>query len=551
MKVAEAIIRALEEENVEYVFGYPGGAMLPVYDALHTSSLKHILVRHEQGATHAAYGYAKATGRVGVCMATSGPGATNLVTGIANAYMDSIPLVVFTGQVPTTQVGTDSFQEVDTTGITMPIVKHSYLANKPAAVLNTVKQAFHLACSGRPGPVLIDLPRDVAESNIDYNYPEKVDLPGYKPTYKGHPNQITQAAKIIKEANRPLIYAGGGILASRAIEELQELAEKISAPVVNTLMGLSSFPSDHPLYLGMSGMHGTRFANMAVHNCDLLIALGVRFNDRVTGRRDTYAPHARIIHIDIDPAEIGKNVNAFLPIVGNVKEVLKELIPLLQKKQVEAWLKQVDEWKQSYPLKYSGGKGLHPQYIIENLCQLTGGRAVVVTDVGQHQMWAAQYFRFKAVNSFITSGGLGCMGFGLPASIGAQLGLPDRKVLLIAGDGGFQMTMSELGTMVEQKLPVKMFILNNCSLGMVRQLQKFYCDRRYTAVDFKFTPDFSRLAEVYGIKGYNIESRAELDAILPSVLEADEPVLVNCFISAEEDVLPMVPSGSSLTEAID
>jgi len=551
MTVAKAVIRALEEENVQYVFGYPGGAMLPLYDALHDSKIKHVLVRHEQGATHEAYGYAKITGRVGVCMATSGPGATNLVTGIANAYMDSIPMVLFTGQVPTTQVGTDSFQEVDITGITMPIVKHNFLVKDPNAVLETVKKAFHIASTGRPGPVLIDLPKDVAESKINYDYPESVELAGYKPTYKGHHNQITQAAKMIMESKRPVIYAGGGILTSGAVEELKKLAETISAPVVNTLTGLSSFPGDHPLFLGMLGLHGARYANLAVTNCDLLLALGARFDDRVTGRRDAFAPQANVIHIDIDPAEIGKNIRTHLPIVGDLKQVLGELIPLLEKKEVPEWLGQVREWVKKYPFKYERGDGFKPQYIIEKLQELTGGDAVVVTDVGQHQMWAAQYYRFKKPNSFITSGGLGCMGFGLPASIGAQLGAPGRKVLLVAGDGGFQMTMTELSTMVEQKLPVKMFILNNQSLGMVRQLQKFYCDGRYTAVDFEFIPDFSKLAEVYGIKGYNVKSKKELDEILPGVLESDSPVLVNCFISAEESVLPIVLAGSSIAEAVD
>jgi len=356
---------------------------------------------------------------------------------------------------------------------------------------------------------------------------------------------------MIMESKRPVIYAGGGVLTSVAAEELKALAETISAPVVNTLTGLSSFPGDHPLFMGMLGLHGARYANLAVTNCDLLVALGVRFDDRVTGRRDTFAPHASVIHVDIDPAEIGKNIRTHLPIVGDLKMVLQELIPLLKKKEVPEWLEQVREWKEKYPLKYEREDGLKPQYIIERLYELTGGEAVVVTDVGQHQMWTAQYYKFKKPNSFITSGGLGCMGFGLPASIGAQLGAPDRKVLMVAGDGGFQMTMTELGTMVEQKLPVKMFILNNCSLGMVRQLQKFYCSGRYTAVDFDFTPDFAKLAGVYGIKGYNVHSREELDEILPGILELEEPVLVNCFISAEESVLPMVLTGSSIAEAVD
>ncbi|HZK18181.1 MAG TPA: biosynthetic-type acetolactate synthase large subunit [Clostridia bacterium] len=555
ISAAEAIVRCLEDEKVELIFGYPGGAMLPVYDALYNTSVKHVLVRHEQGATHAANGYAMATGKVGVCMATSGPGATNLVTGIANAYMDSNPLVLFTGQVPTNVVGTDSFQEVDITGITMPVVKHNYLLKDPGEVLQTVKRAFHIASTGRPGPVLIDLPKDIASATVKYKIPENLELPGYKPTYKGHPAQIQQAAKQIMKSERPVIYAGGGIIISECSEELRTLAEMISAPVTTTLRGLGCFPGDHPLSVGMLGMHGTRYANKAVTNCDLLITLGARFDDRVTGKIAAFAPNAKVIHVDIDPAEIGKNIRSHLPIVGDLKHVLQTLLPLLKKKEETQWLEQVQEWKREFPLSYDregekNGK-VKPQYLVEQLCEATQGDAIVVTDVGQHQMWVAQYYKFKYPRSFVTSGGLGCMGFGLPASIGAQLGAPDRKVIAVAGDGGFQMTMTELGTLVEQKLPIKIFIFNNKSLGMVRQLQKFYCDERYVAVDFDFCPDFNKLADVYGIKNYLIENHDDVAKIIPEALDYPGAVLVNCIISAEEDVLPMVLTGSSIEDAVD
>ncbi|MEW6191889.1 MAG: biosynthetic-type acetolactate synthase large subunit [Bacillota bacterium] len=549
--VGEALIRCLEKEGVELVFGYPGGAILPVYDALYNAKkIKHVLVRHEQGAVHAANGYARATGRVGVCFATSGPGATNLVSGIATAYMDSIPVVLFTGQVPTSQVGTDAFQEVDITGITMPITKHNFLVKEPATVPAVVKKAFYLARSGRPGPVLIDLPRDVSSAMIRFSYPEKVELKGYKPTYRGHPTQIAQAAKLIAKANQPVILAGGGVISSGATPELVKLAETIAAPVACTLMGLGGFPGDHPLFLGMAGLHGTRYANLAITNADLLIGLGVRFADRVTGSPARFAPHAQIIHVDIDPAEIGKNVKPYLPIVGDVKQVLEALLPQVVKREGGEWLETVAGYKRDFPLTYNREEGFKPQYVIERLSSLTGGESIVVTDVGQHQMWVAQYYCFKYPRTLVTSGGLGCMGYGLPAAIGVKLGRPEKQVLLVSGDGSFQMMMPELGTLVEQGLDVKIFILNNRRLGMVRQLQEFYCDKRYSAVDFGFCPDFAALAGVYGIAGYTVETAAQFDGVVEDALAREGPVLVNCLIDPGENVLPMVLAGRGLDEAV-
>lgn len=548
--VAEALVRCLEQENVELVFGYPGGAILPVYDALHDSSIKHVLVRHEQGATHAADGYARVTGKVGVCLATSGPGATNLVTGIANAYMDSVPMVVITGQVPTSQVGTDAFQEVDITGITLPVTKHNYLVKDPKQLPGIVKKAFHIASTGRPGPVLIDLPKDVAQAKIKFKYPKNIELPGYKPTYKGHPSMVQQAARVLMESERPVIYAGGGVRISNAAPELKELAETLSAPVTHTLMGLGCFPGDHPLFLGMLGLHGTRYANQAVTECDCLIAIGARFDDRVVARISGFAPSAKIIHIDIDPAEIGKNVRIHLPIVGDVKTVLGAILPYLQKRDNLKWVERVEQLKEEYPLHYCQ-EGLKPQFVIEKLNELKNSDAIVVTDVGQHQMWAAQYMRFSESRCFITSGGLGTMGFGLPAAIGAQMGAPDKTVILVVGDGGIQMTLQELGTVAEQKLPVKIFVINNRQLGMVRQLQEFYCDKRYIAVNFQFTPDFAALGRIYGMEGYTVETPEQLMDILPAVLASSNPVMVECKVGSMENVLPMVLAGANINEAID
>ncbi len=547
---AEALVRCLEQENVELVFGYPGGAILPVYDAFNNSTIKHILVRHEQGAAHMADGYARVTGKVGVCLATSGPGATNLVTGIANAYMDSVPMVVITGQVPTTQVGTDAFQEVDITGITLPITKHNFLVKDPKQLSVIVKKAFHLASTGRPGPVLIDLPKDVALSKIKFKYPKNINLPGYKPTYKGHSAMVQQAGKIMMKSERPVIYAGGGVRISGAAPELLQLAETLSAPVTHTLMGLGCFPGDHPLFLGMLGLHGTRYANQAVTECDCLIAVGARFDDRVVTKISGFAPEARIIHIDIDPAEIGKNVTTHLPIVGDLKTVLGAILPNLEKKDNSRWLKRVCRMKEEFPLSYSQEGRLKPQFVCEKLNELKEDNAIVVTDVGQHQMWAALYMRFNEPRCFISSGGLGAMGFCLPAAIGAKMGAPERNVIMVIGDAGLQMTMQELGTAAEQKLPLKIFVLNNNRLGMVRQLQEFYCDKRYISVDFEFNLDFAALGRLYGMEGYTINTPEQLTELLPQILTSPAPVIVDCIIDREENVYPMVLNGSAISEAI-
>ncbi len=550
---AEALVQCLEKEEVKIIFGCPGGAIVPVYDALYGSSIKHVLVRHEQGAAHAADGYARVTGKVGVCIATSGPGATNLVTGIANAYMDSVPMVVITGQVATTQVGTDAFQEVDITGITIPVTKHNFLVKDPAQLPVIVKKAFQIASTGRPGPVLIDLPRDIALQKINFKYPKNTVMPGYKPTYKGHTAMVQQAARVIMRSERPVIYAGGGVRISGASRELLKLAETISAPVTHTLMGLGCFPGDHPLFLGMLGLHGTRYANLAVTECDCLIAVGARFDDRVVSKISGFAPTAKVIHIDIDPAEIGKNVRTHLPIVGDVKTVLGSLLPLLDKKDNSAWFERIEQLKLENPLVYKQEPEgvLKPQFVIEKLNQYKPSDAIVVTDVGQHQMWAAQYMRFTEPRCFLSSGGLGTMGFCLPAAVGAGLGAPGRTVLLVAGDGGFQMTMQELATAVEQSLPLKIFIINNRKLGMVRQLQEYYHDRRYIAVDFRFNLDFAALSRLYGMEGYTVETPEQLIELLPGILVSPVPVMVNCIVSGDENVLPMVLAGANIDEAID
>ena len=548
--VAEALVRCLEQEKVQLIFGYPGGNITNVYDALLNSTVKHVLTRHEQGAIHAADGYARATGRVGVCLATSGPGATNLVTGIANAYMDSAPLVVITGQVPVSQIGTDAFQEVDITGITIPITKHNFLIKDPQQLPQVIKKAFYIAASGRPGPVLIDLPKDVAQARIKFTYPKSIQMSGYKPNYKGHPAMVSQVAKIIQESSRPLICAGGGVRSSGASEALMELAETINAPVTHTLMGLGCFPGEHPLFLGMLGLHGTRSANKAVTECDCLITVGARFGDRVVGKIDSFAPNAKIIHIDIDPAEISKNIPAFLPVVGDVKQVLEALLPLLAKKKNAAWVAQAHAWKKAFALSYSKEGPLKPQCVIEKLYEFSKGESTVVTDVGQHQMWTAHYYKFKEPRSFISSGGLGAMGFGLPAAIGAQMGRPDKQIVLVTGDGSIQMTIQELATIAEQELPIKIIVMNNRQLGMVRQLQDYYFEKRYMAVKFKFDLDFAALARVYGMTAYTVASEDELNRVLPEALASPRSVLVNCLISAEENVLPMVLTGASLAEAI-
>lgn len=548
---AEALVQGLVSEGVSIVFGYPGGAILPVYDALRNSKIKHVLVRQEQGGVHAASGYARVSGKTGVCMATSGPGATNLVTGLANAYMDSTPLVAITGQVARSMVGTDAFQEVDITGITHPITKHSYLVQKADDIPRIIKEAFHIASTGRPGPVLIDVPRDVAEEICKGKVPDKVNLPGYKPTMQGHSAQVKTAAQMMIAAKRPVLAAGGGVILANAAEELVQLAEMIQAPVMTTLMGLGSIPTVHDLYLGMPGMHGHPSANKAIMECDLLVTVGMRFDDRLTGAVGKFAPHAKIIHIDIDPAEIGKNVRVNIPIVGHVKLVLQSIIERLEPVQHQEWFDKIRQWKtEDPPLYLADEEQLTTPMVLQRLNQLTSGDMIVTTDVGQHQMFAAQLIRLKHPKSFITSGGLGTMGYGFPAAIGVQMAKPEARVVCVTGDGSFQMSMSELATAREQGLPIIILLFNNHCLGLVRQLQHFYCDRRQMAVDITGSPDFVKLAEAYGIKGYRISHPREIDQVLQQALAQDELTIVECEIRHEEYVNPNVLAGKGLDEMV-
>lgn len=549
---AQILIECLEREKVEIVFGYPGGMILPVYDALRESRIKHVLTRHEQAAAHAADGYARATGRVGVCMATSGPGAMNLATGVATAFMDSIPVVAITGQVHVASIGTDSFQEVDITGATLPITKHNYLVKKVEDLPRVVKEAFHIASTGRPGPVLIDLPVDVANSRLSrYHYPEKVNLPGYKPTYQGHPLQIARAAKAIAQARQPVLCAGGGVISSGAAGELLQLVELTRIPVTTTLMGLGAIPGDHPLFLGMLGLHGTACANYAVTECDLLIAVGARFGNRVTGAINKFAPRARIIHIDIDPAEIGKNVAVEIPIVGDVKMVLRALLKHLSPGTETEWHQRIRQWKEDFPLSYREVEGtLKPQYVIQQVSELTSGKAIVVTDVGQHQMWTAQYYRFVEPRSLITSGGLGTMGYGFPAAVGAQMGFPGRPVVLITGEGSFQMNMQEMSTAMAHGLALKVVILNNGLLGMVRQLQEIFWGRRYSQVELQAMPDFVKLAEAYGAAGVRVTRKEDVRPALEEALGNGKLTLMDFVVDPAENVYPMVPGGKGLNEML-
>jgi len=543
---------SLVREGVEVIFGILGGALLPLYDTLpQYPQLRHILVRHEQGAAHAADGYARAIGKVGVCMATSGPGATNLVTGIANAHLDSVPVVAITGQVARPFIGKDAFQEVDITGITLPITKHNYLVMDAASVPKTVKEAFYLARTGRPGPVLIDLPRDVQIEQAEFHYPSRVDLPSYKPTLQGHPAQIKKAAKLINEAQRPLIIAGRGIIISGAYAELKELVEKAQVPVVTTLLGISCFPESHALSYGMIGMHGMAYANLAVDAADLIIAIGMRFDDRATAKVSAFAPHAHIIHIDIDPAEIGKNVRVDVPIVGDVKAVLQELNKLtLSAKRID-WIKQLDDWRKEHPsLIIRDSDGILPQYVIRKIYEVTKGEAIIVTGVGQNQMWAAQHYWYNKPNTFISSGGLGTMGFELPAALGAKIGCPDETVWCIAGDGGFQMTIQELATMVQEKVAIKIAIMDNSFLGMVRQWQEMFYGKRYVATPLS-GPDFVKIAEAYGFPGLRVEHKEEVVPAIQKAMEEPGPFLIDFKIEPEENVYPMVPPGAALAEVLE
>lgn len=557
---AHALIKSLQKEGVELVFGYPGGVMLPVYDALYDSSLKHILTRHEQGAAHAADGYARATGKVGVCMATSGPGATNLVTGIATANMDSIPLVAITGQVGTHVIGTDAFQEADTTGITLPIVKHNYLVKDPREIPHVIQEAFLIASTGRPGTVVIDMPVDMSRAEIDFKYPEKrTSLPGYKPTTAGHSRQIKAAARMLMASKRPVIYAGGGVITSGASKELKELALLLDFPVTTTLLGKGAFPETHRLSLGMLGMHGTSYANYVMMKTDLIIAVGARFDDRITGRLDTFAPHAKVVHIDIDPAEIGKNVRVDLPIVGDARQVLKELIAILKtgvadgaQPDVKSWHRQISQWKKEYPLTIPEG-GLRPQFVVNEIYRLTKGKAVVVTDVGQHQMWSAQFYKATRPRQFISSGGLGTMGFGLPASIGAKMGVPLERVVNIAGDGSVQMNSQELATAVLNDVAITIAVINNGYLGMVRQWQELFFQKRYSHTHLRRgeSPDFVKLAEAYGAKGLRVTEAREVEPALKAAFkEKKVPMLLDFIVEQEENVFPMVAPGASLDDMI-
>ncbi len=549
---AQIICESLLAEGVDVMFGFPGGVLLPFYDTLpEYPQLRHILVRHEQGAAHAADGYARATGKVGVCMATSGPGATNLVTGIANAYLDSVPMVALTGQVARPFIGKDSFQEIDITGITLPITKHSYVAIDTGSLAGIFKEAFYLARTGRPGPVLIDLPKDVQTDQAEYSYPEKVNLPGYKIPTRGHPTQLKNAAKLINEAKRPLIIAGRGVIISGANEELKQLAETSQIPVITTLLGIGGFPENHVLSYGMAGMHGTGCANKAMDSTDLLIAIGMRFDDRVTGKISGFAPHAKIIHVDLDPAEIGKNVMVNVPIVGDVKAVLQALNKMIEAREHIEWIKQLDEWWKQHPLTdVNDGTGLLPQYIIHQLYEMTRGDAITVTGVGQHQMWAAQHYLHKEPGHFITSGGLGTMGFGLPAAMGAKVGCPDKTVWCIDGDGSLQMTIQELATLVQDSIAVKIAVMNNGYLGMVRQWQDLFYDKRYVATPLS-CPDFVKVAEAYGIAGLRVTRREEVIPAIEQAMAHDGPFLIDFMVEPEENVFPMVPPGASNIEFIE
>jgi len=559
MNGAQAFIKSLEEEGVDTIFGYPGGVLLPIYDAIMDSErLDHVLVRHEQAAAHGADGYARVTGRPGVALVTSGPGATNTVTGIANAYMDSIPIVVFTGQVDTHVIGTDAFQESDITGITLPITKHNYLVKEAKELPEVIKEAFHIATTGRPGPVLVDIPVDVAKGELSYKYPEQVNLPGYKPTYKGHARQIKQAVALITKARKPLLYAGGGVLASGAWKELKELAELMQLPVTTTMMGKGAFPEDHHLDIGMPGMHGAKYTNYAITETDLLIAVGVRFDDRVTGKLSTFAKKSKVIHIDIDPAEIGKNRSVDVPIVGDAKHVLASMVEELRKMGAEPrthkWMQVIDDWRQRFPLHYHEGSGdeIMPQMVVERVNELTSGRdTIVATEVGQNQMWACQYYHAKNPRTWVSSGGLGTMGFGLPSAIGAQAGKRDSLVVDIAGDGSFQMVSQELATAKLHDLPVKVVILNNGYLGMVRQWQELFYDHRYsqTTCD-QDVPDFVKLAEAYGCLGVRATRPEEVDAALNEAFDHDGPAVLDFRVSREENVFPMVAPGSSIDEML-
>jgi len=556
---AQLFVKCLEAEGVDIVFGYPGGAVIDLYHELDQSNIRHILVRHEQAAVHAADGYARASGKVGVALVTSGPGATNTVTGIASAYMDSIPVVDFTGQVPTPLIGNDAFQEVDIVGITRPCTKHNFLVKDTKDLMESIAKAFHLARTGRPGPVLVDLPKDIVQARDVFKYPRSIQIKSYQPNYQPHLGQLRKALDLILKAKRPLIYGGGGIIAARASEELTRFARRLSIPVTMTLMGLGGYPGDDPQWLGMLGMHGTYQANMAVGNCDLLIAIGSRFDDRVTGKIEGFAPNARIIHIDIDPTTIRKNIEVDVPVVGDCRVALQILNTMVDELNGRSWrdermpwLEQIDAWKQECPLAYAQDPdgAIKPQYVVEAIHRATRGDAIISTEVGQNQMWSAQYYRFNAPNHFLSSGGLGCMGYGFPAAIGAWFARPDRTVIDIAGDGSIQMNIQELATAVQYNVPVKIAILNNRYLGMVRQWQQLFKNSRYASTSMEAAPDFVRVAEAYGAVGLRATRPEEVEPVIQQALAVDRPVVIEFLVEREENVYPMVPTGEAITNML-
>jgi acetolactate synthase I/II/III large subunit len=560
MNGARIVLECLKREGVDTIFGYPGGTVINLYDELFSfKEIRHILPRHEQAGVHAADGYARATGKVGVALATSGPGATNTITGIATAYMDSIPMVILTGQVPTALIGNDAFQEADIIGITRPCTKHNFLVKDVKDLAVIMKKAFYIARTGRPGPVVVDLPKDVQIAQTEFKYPEHVEIRGYKPTVEGHPKQVEKAVSMIMGAKRPVIYAGGGVILGNAAEELTALAKRLGIPVTTTLMALGAFPEDDSLSLGLLGMHGTYYANMAVSNCDVLIAVAARFDDRVTGKIAAFAPHAKIVHIDVDPTSIKKNVRVDLPIVGDVREVLMRMLKMTEEKEENAayrekispWIAEIDAWKEKHPVAYrQAGSTIKPQYVIQRLRALSEADAIVATDVGQHQMWTAQFFGFNKPRTLLSSGGLGTMGYGLPAAMGAQAGCPGRQVICVVGDGGFQMNMQELATMVQNRLDVKICILNNNFLGMVRQWQELFFDKRYSSTCLELPIDFIKLAEAFGATGLRATKVDEVDDVIRKGFETKGPVLMEFKVAREEKVLPMVPAGASLTEMV-
>lgn len=547
---ARVLCRALEREGVDTIFGYPGGVVIPLYDVLPESGIHHVLVRHEQGAGHAADGYSRATGKVGVCLATSGPGATNLVTPIATAMLDSIPMVCITGQVSQGVIGSDAFQEIDITGITLPITKHNFLVRNVNDIGPTIQKAFHLASTGRPGPVLVDIPKDVLLAIGELAPAQKIDLPGYRPTINPHRRQIKLTAHEIRNSKRPLILAGHGILISQATDELKTVVEKAQIPVGLTLLGIGGFPQSHPLCLGMVGMHGFAHGNRAIHEADLLIGIGMRFDDRVTGKLADFAPNARVVHIDIDPAEIGKNVVPNVPVVGDARQALRMLADEIEALDHQPWIDQINEWRQTPPYREREPQGLNPQFVMERLHKMTNGDAIVTTDVGQHQMWAAQFFKTDRPNRWVSSGGLGTMGFGVPSALGAALGQPDAEVWAICGDGGVQMTLFEFATLVQENANVKVAIINNGYLGMVRQWQQLFHDRNYSETRIS-APDFVTLGTAYGMPSKRVGSREQVDEAIEWASELQGPVLLEFVIGQEENVYPMIPSGASFNDLIE